>query len=238
MKQHLGKLETKSKSRSKQTFLHFDQVNFKEQVVSSFLAAHIPLHKLNHPSLKSLFARMEKVLPSETAARACVAKLASQKEEQIQELRRDKKIFLIVDEAEVAKLKYISGLVGSLDAPNQTFLVNGHPLDSGRNVNSSVILHTVDDILRQLEIKRQNFSLFLTDAARYTSSAGKTLNELYPSLMHVTCVAHLLHNCAMRVRAHFKNIDEVIARSRQQQSKTKIARKIFMMLVCHLLLTL
>ena len=57
---------------SKQTFLHFDQVNFKEQVVSSFLAADIPLHKLNHPSLKSLFARMGKVLPSETAARACV----------------------------------------------------------------------------------------------------------------------------------------------------------------------
>ena len=83
-KQHQGKLETKTKSQSKQTFLHFDQVNFKEQVVSSFLAANIPLHKLNHPSLKSLFARMGKVLPSETAARACVAKLASQKEEQIQ----------------------------------------------------------------------------------------------------------------------------------------------------------
>ena len=38
-KQHQGKLETKSKSQSKQTFLHLDQVNFKEQVVSSFLAA-------------------------------------------------------------------------------------------------------------------------------------------------------------------------------------------------------
>ena len=49
-KQHQGKLETKSKSQSKQTFLHFDQVNFKEQVVSSSLAADIPLHKLNHPS--------------------------------------------------------------------------------------------------------------------------------------------------------------------------------------------
>ena len=157
-KQHQGKLETKSKSQSKQTFLHFDQVNFKEQIVSSFLAADIPLHKLNHPSLKSLFARMGKVLPSETATRACVAKLASQKEEQIQKLLRDKKIFLIVDEAEVAKQKYISVLVGSLDAPNQTFLVNCHPLDSGRNVNSSIILHTVDDILRQLEIKRENFS--------------------------------------------------------------------------------
>ena len=78
---------------SKQTFLQLDQVNFKEQVVFSFLAADIPLHKLNHPSLKSLFATMGKVLPSETAAPACVAKLTSQKEEQIQELLRDKKFF-------------------------------------------------------------------------------------------------------------------------------------------------
>ena len=92
-KQHQRKLEAISKSQSKQTFLQLDQVNFKEQVVSSFLAADIPLHKLNYPSLKSRFATMEKVLPSETAARACVAKLASQKEEQIQELLRDKKFF-------------------------------------------------------------------------------------------------------------------------------------------------
>ena len=101
-KQYQRKLEAKSKSQSKQIFLQLDQVNFKEQVVSSFLAADIPLHKLNHPSLKSLFATMGKVLPSETAARACVAKLASQKE-QIQELLRDKKNLLIVDEAEIAK---------------------------------------------------------------------------------------------------------------------------------------
>ena len=92
-KQHQRKLETKSKPQSKQTFLQLDQVNFKEQVVSSFLATDIPLHKLSHPYLKSLFATMGKVLLSETAARACVAKLALQKEEQIQELLRDKKIF-------------------------------------------------------------------------------------------------------------------------------------------------
>ena len=76
-KQHQRKLETKSKSQSKQTFLQLDQVNFKEQVVSSYLTADIPLHKLNHPSLKSLFATMGKLLPSETAARACVAKFNS-----------------------------------------------------------------------------------------------------------------------------------------------------------------
>ena len=210
-----------------QTFLQLDQVNFKEQVVSSFLAADIPLHKLNHPSLKSLFATMGKVLSSETAARACVAKLASAKEEQIQELFREKNIFLIVDEAEIAKQKYISVLMGSLDAPNQTFLLDCHPFDSNSNVNSSIILHTVDDILRQLEIKRENFLLFLTDAARYMSLAGKTVKELYPSLMHVTCVAHLLYSFAMRVHAHSKNIDEVIATIKAATIKNKDRKKDF-----------
>ena len=84
-------METKSKSQSKQ--LQLGQVNFKEQVVSSFLAANIPLYKLNHSPLTSLLATMGKVLPSETAARACVAKSASQKEEQIQKLLRVKKFF-------------------------------------------------------------------------------------------------------------------------------------------------
>ena len=168
---------------------------------------------------------MGKALPSETAAWACVAKLASQKEEQIQELLVTKK-FLIVDEAEIAKQKYISVLVGSLDAPNQTFLVDCHPLDSASNVNSSVILHTVDDILQQLEIKCKNFSMFLTGAARYMSLAGKTLKELYP-LMHVTCVAHLLHNCAMHVHAHFKNIDEIIATIKAVTIKNKGHKKDF-----------
>ena len=131
-----------------------------------------------------------------TAARACVAELASQKEEQIWKLLRDKKFFLIVAKAEVAKQKYINiKLVGSLDAPNQmTFLVEYYLLDSGSNVNSSIILHIVNDMLWQLEIKRENFSLFLTDAARYISLAGKTLKKSDPSLLHVNCVAHLLHN--------------------------------------------
>ena len=75
-KQHQGKLETNNKSQGKQAFLLLDQINFKEKLVSSFLAADIPLHKLSHPSLKSLFATMRKVLPSETAARESVAKLA------------------------------------------------------------------------------------------------------------------------------------------------------------------
>ena len=127
---------------------------------------------------------MDKVSPSETTPRACVAKLASQKE-QIQELLRDKKNFF---KLWIKQRLLNKSILMRLDVPNQTILVDCHPLDSGSNVNSSIILHTVNDILRQLEIKRENSSLYLTDAARYMSLIGKTLKELYPSLMHVNCV--------------------------------------------------
>ena len=76
-----------------------------------------------------LLQRVSQMRQKVFAARACVAKLASQ-EKLIQELLRDKKIFLIVDEAEIAKQKYINVLVGSLDAPNQAFLIDCHSLDS------------------------------------------------------------------------------------------------------------
>ena len=111
--------------------------------------------------------------------------------------------------------------MGSLDTPNETFLIDCLPLESGCNVNSSIILPTLNDILRQLETKRKNFALLLTDASRYMSLAGKTLNKLCLFLMHVTCVAHLLHNCAMRVRAYFRNIDEIVATIKAATIKNK-----------------
>ena len=49
--------------------------------------------------------------------------------------------------------------------------------------------------------------------------AGKTLNELYPSLMHINCVVRLLHNCAKRMHAHFKNIDDVITTIKNKDHK-------------------
>ena len=47
--------------------------------------------------------------------------------------------------------------------------------------------------------------------------------------MHANCVAHLRHNCAMRVRAHFKNknIDEMIATIKTATIKNKDCKKDF-----------
>ena len=89
---------------------------------------------------------------------------------------------MIVDEREVAKQKYINVLVGSLETPINTNLIEieCRPPETCSSVNSDFILHTADDILRQLEIKRENFALLFTDAVCYSSLPDKTLKEFIP----------------------------------------------------------
>ena len=53
-------------------------------------------------------------------------------------------------------------------------------------------------------------------------AAGITLKSLYPKLFHVMCVVHLLHNCAMKIKSHFENVDQLIAKVKAVTIKNKI----------------
>lgn len=52
--------------------------------------------------------------------------------------------------------------------------------------------------------------MLLTDAAPYMIKAGKNLKAIYPSLLHVTCLAHGLHRVAEAIRASFKTVDDFV----------------------------
>ena len=52
-------------------------------------------------------------------------------------------------------------------------------------------------------------------------AASALLKSLYPKLFHVTGVAHLLHNCAMKVRSHFQDVDQIITKVNEKQLRTK-----------------
>ena len=49
----------------------------------------------------------------------------------------------------------------------------------------------------------------------------KALKELYLSLLQVACIAYLLQNCAMRVRACLKDLDDVLATIKAATIKDK-----------------
>ena len=52
-------------------------------------------------------------------------------------------------------------------------------------------------------------------------AAGITLKSLHPKLFLVTCVAHLLHNCAMKIKSHFEDVDQLIAKVKAVRIKNK-----------------
>ena len=52
-------------------------------------------------------------------------------------------------------------------------------------------------------------------------AAGITVKSLYLKLFHVTCAAHLLHSCAMKIKSHFEDVDQLIAKVKEVTIKNK-----------------
>ena len=135
----------------------------------------------------------------------------------------DKQIF-IADGSTLSGTQYLNILVGNLETPHVSYLYDCQPLKCAPN--SNIIAQAVDDAVRNLGINRSFFCLLLSDAAKYMITASITLKSLYPKLFHVTCVAHLLHNCAMKIKSHLEDVDQLIAKFKAVtiQNKTRQAK--------------
>ena len=100
----------------------------------------------------------------------------------------------------------------------------------------STIAQAVDITARSLGNNRNSFGLLLCDAAKCVVATGAILKSLYPKLFNAKCEAHLLHNCAVKVKSHFEDVNEPLAKVRLAtvQSKTRQAK--FAIIRCQSLL--
>ena len=198
-------------------FLRSSDTDFVEKVIKAFLSADIPLYKLNNTQIENLFRDIGHRLPSETTCRRTALQLSKDELKRIRNAVHDKQIFFIVDEITLSGTQYLNILVGNLETPHVSYLYDSQPLQCAPN--SNIIAQAVDDAVRNLGIKRSFFCLLLSDAAKYMIAAGITLKS--PKLFHVTCVAHLLHNCALKIKSHFEDVDQVIAKAKAVTIKNK-----------------
>ena len=208
----------KSYPQTSQTFLRSSDTDFVEKVTKAFLSADIPLYKLNNTHIKNLFRDIGHRLPSETTCRRTALQLSEDELKRIRNAVHDKQIFLIVDESTLSGTQYLNILMGSLKTPHVSYLYDCQPLKC--SPNSNIIAQAVDDAARNLGIN-SSFFLLLSDAAKYMIAAGVTLKSLYPKLFHVTCVAHLLHNGAMKIKSHLEDVDQLIAKVKAVTIKNK-----------------
>ena len=140
-------------------------------------------------------------MPSETVCRDYVHQLAEAETSRIQ---------LIVDESEFDNKKFLNILVDNIETPEKTYLVDCSIIETA---NQATVSTKIDDCLRSLQVPQENFALLPSDAASYMRAYSTTLKVvLYPNLFHVTCLAHMMHKCAERVRSYFTGVDNLIAR--------------------------
>ena len=177
------------------------------------MAADISLYKLNNTHIKNLICDIGHRLPSETTCRRTALQLSKGKLKQMRNAVHDKQIFVIADESTLSGMRYLNIQVQSLEIPHVSYLYECQPLKCAPI--SNIIAQAVDNAVRNLEINRSFFCLLLSDATKYMIAAGITLKSLYPKLFHVTCIAHLLHNCAMKIKSHFEDVDQLIAKVKQ-----------------------
>lgn len=194
-------------------------------VTKAFIECDIPLYKMNAAPLKKLFQDIERPLPSESRCRNTVKSLFLHNHEAIKTKLAGKNIFIVTDESDVNGQKYVNSLIGLVSEPEKTYLVDCQPID--QSPNAEVMVMIIDDILKECGILRKNVILLLSDAARYMVKAFETIKILYPDCFHVTCFAHLLHNCALRVKAFYVDIDSLIASVKALTTKNKTRKALF-----------
>ena len=200
-------------------------VPFSMRVSEAFLGANIPLKKLQSKPLRKLFEFMGHPLPSESSCRNNIDKLYDSMVEKITNIIEDKKIFLVFDESAFGEKFFANILIGTLDEPTKTYLIDALPVQN--SLNSNAVCQIVDSVMKRFNIERNNFCLFLTDAAPYMVRSGKDLKIFYPNMFNVTCTAHLLHNCCLRIRSNFQNVDFLISSVKAATVKNRTRRSKF-----------
>ena len=109
---HKRPMLSSTTATTKQLFLPQPKKEFKAKLVETFLAANIPLKKLQNSRIRELFTDLGQAVPSESACLAHVETL-----DRIKKKLTGKDIFMILDKSEVSKNKYVNALVGNTTEP-------------------------------------------------------------------------------------------------------------------------
>ena len=158
--------------------------------------------------------KISQKIPSETVCRDC-------QDSSKQQTRPfdDKCIFIVIDESEVNKIKFINIIVGDIDVLEKIYLIK---CCVARTVNQSIICMKIDDILHKVDTATENFLLLLSDTASYMTSCTVILKVLYPCLFHVTYLVHMLHNCTEKLCSTFTDVNNLVAHVKVATIKNKL----------------
>ena len=177
------------------------------------------LAKLNHPAIQKLFRDLGQSVSSETRCHLKVKELCETNDQKLAKDLSEKPLVFVIDETELRGKNFLHILCGRLDKQVCFFLVKRCVING--SANSQKIIHELDDVTKEFKVMKEDVNLLISDAASYMCRAGNVLKKIYSNLQHVTCLAHLMHNCALKVKSFCKEVDDLIAAVKASVVKNK-----------------
>lgn len=185
------------------------------ELCRSFLAANVPLWKLDNPTLKNFLEENLGInIPEQSTLRknyvpACYEEVRSKI---ILELDGHP-FWLGIDETCDAAGRCVANILISRlnnESYHPPFLLGCIFLEDG---TAGSVARAVNDCLRSFwpNLDSNLFKILLTDAATAMIKAGKDLRIFFPRLLSVTCLAHAIHRLCEEVRDTYEELNDLIS---------------------------
>lgn len=184
------------------------------ELCKTFMAANIPWKKLQNMHLKTfLESNLGIMIPDESTLRKnymddCFEGVLTQ----IQADLEGAPVWIGMDETTDRMGRYVGNvMVGKLDNQgyHHPYLINCAFLDK---CDSSVVARLINDTMKMIpNFDPDQAKVLVSDATPYMVKAGKDLKVFYPSLVHVTCIAHAFHRICKKVRETFNDVNSLIS---------------------------
>lgn len=165
--------------------------SFKTDLTKSFIAADIPLHKLNNKHIKGVFAKYTHFVPPSTSmARShLLPGIYEDVSARVVEELRGQKLWVSVDESRDSCGRFVGAIVVRKlsDEQSRPYILNIVDLEA---TNADTICLAVDDALRSLgnAINRTDVLMLVTDGAKYMIKGGKCHFKISYYFLWVTLV--------------------------------------------------
>ena len=104
--------------------------------------------------------------------------------------------------------------------------------------NLSIIEKIIYVTLENINIYFSNLRMIISDAARYMKKVIKEIERSQPNIFHELCLAHLMHNWALKMKTYYKRVHFFIASIKSITIKIKHFQAFLINFVFHQMLLL
>lgn len=132
--------------------------------------------------------------------------------------RKGKKIWVSVDETADVMVRMIRNVViGILSAEEagKTYLLNSVHLEHTNHATMCTLFLDSIKLLEDSFEAETQILLLGTDGVTYMLLFGKTIKDIYPKIIHVTCLDHGFHRLCETVRILYSDVNELISNGKK-----------------------